>query len=123
MKIGWNYDGVRQSMASSRRGGVAAFSLLIVGFVWSALAPMMASDGVTNTEPWLSALTAVQDELKPGDTILVHPPWRDDVLDVLASPATTHVRHRRRWTQATSLQRLLVCRLRETGARTPQQCR
>lgn len=67
----------------ARRGSVAAFSLLIAGLAFSVSAPLMTADGVANSQPWIDAVASVKDELQPGDTVLVHPPWRDDVLDAL----------------------------------------
>jgi hypothetical protein len=70
-------------LPAPRRWSVAAFSLLIVGLVWSLVTPALSGDGVPGTEPWLAALDSATGDLQPGDTVLIHPPWRDDVLDAI----------------------------------------
>lgn len=65
---------------------VALFALAS-GLLVSLVQPLLPRDGVTEVAPFVSALAERVPELKDGDMVLVHPPWRHDVVNGLyASP-------------------------------------
>jgi hypothetical protein len=60
---------------------------LLVGFLLSLLAvlatPMCTRDRVSEPARWLAAVQANTGALTPGTVVLVHPPWRDDVVEAI----------------------------------------
>jgi len=60
---------------------VAAFSLSVVVTVWTAL----FSDHDAPVSAFTAALQTDLAVVEPGDRVLVHPPWRDDVVTAVAA--------------------------------------
>lgn len=60
---------------------VGAFALSVVVTVWTAL----FSDHDAPVSAFTAALRTDLAVVEPGDRVLVHPPWRDDVVTALAS--------------------------------------
>lgn len=65
------------------RSSLVALAALVVGLLVSVVEPLLPNDGVSDTRPFVDAVRAKAGELRAGDTVLVHPPWRHDVLDAL----------------------------------------
>jgi hypothetical protein len=74
-----------------------ALAALVVGLCVSVLQPLLSGDSVDDPKAWVAALASVRDEVKSGDTVLVHPPWRDDAVDALEAsgevPAGVRITH------------------------------
>lgn len=77
------------SVFGDRRRAVAlvVVTAFVASLVISLLSPLLAADGVVGTEPFVEALRARASELRPGDRVLVHPPWRDDVVEAIERAA------------------------------------
>jgi hypothetical protein len=60
---------------------------LLLGFVLSLLAvlvtPRCTRDRVPDAARWLPIVQQSADALTPGTVVLVHPPWRDDVVEAI----------------------------------------
>lgn len=65
------------------RFSLLALAALVVGLLVSLVEPLLSNDGVEDTKPFVDAVRAKAEELRAGDTVLVHPPWRHDVLDAI----------------------------------------
>lgn len=63
-----------------RLSSLVALLALVSGLVISLVQPLLPRDGVSGTAPFVDAVRAKAGELKAGDVVLVHPPWRDDVV-------------------------------------------
>lgn len=66
-----------------RLSSLLALLALLIGLVVSAVQPLLPRDGVEDVAPFVSAVRAKAAELRAGDTVLVHPPWRHDVVTAL----------------------------------------
>lgn len=74
------------SLAALRRAprsSQVALAALVLGLLVSAIHPLLPRDGIEGTQPFVDALRAKAQELRAGDVVLVHPPWRHDVLDAI----------------------------------------
>lgn len=60
-----------------------ALLALVIGLLVSLVEPLLPDDGVLETAPFVDAVRAKAGELRAGDTVLVHPPWRHDVVDAI----------------------------------------
>jgi hypothetical protein len=64
------------------RDGVV-LGLFVIGLLGSVVVPLTDGDGVPDVQLWSSTIKGLRPTLKPGTTVLIQPPWRDDVLDHL----------------------------------------
>ncbi len=62
--------------------GAFAASLLVV-----LLTPLCTRDRIPDRAAWVDAVSH-SDLIRPGDVVLVHPPWRDDVATALRANGT-----------------------------------
>jgi len=66
------------------RPAIAIDALVVAAFALSlfvvALTPWWTSDGVRDPAAFVAALEASRELVRPGDRVVVHPPWRDDVV-------------------------------------------
>ncbi|HEY4223103.1 MAG TPA: hypothetical protein VGO62_17215, partial [Myxococcota bacterium] len=69
-------------------GQALAIALFLASLLAVVLTPWCEADVVTEPAVWRAMLEQHADALRPGDVLLVHPPWRDDVVkDLRASHA------------------------------------
>ncbi|MCP4499321.1 MAG: hypothetical protein GY822_05060 [Deltaproteobacteria bacterium] len=71
----------RASFLSKAYVGAFALSLVV-----TVMMPWCTADGVHEAHVFVAAFTTAVpdiDEIRPGDVVLVHPPWRDDVVAAL----------------------------------------
>ncbi len=71
-------DGERGRLSS-----LLALLALVIGLGVSLVQPLLPRDGVTDTAPFVEAVRSLRSELRAGDTVLIHPPWRHDVVRAL----------------------------------------
>ena len=60
---------------------VLILSVFVFGLLVSLWVPLTDDDGVDDPAAFVDAVEALKPVLTPGSTVLIHPPWRDDVLD------------------------------------------
>lgn len=60
-----------------------ALLALAAGLLVSALHPFVAHEQVVEVAPFVDAIAARATELREGDIVLVHPPWRHDVVGAI----------------------------------------
>ncbi len=70
----------------NRPGAIAAVGAFATSLGVVVLKPFCTSDGVAGTAPFVAAVARVAPQLAPGTKILIHPPWRDDVVTALDAP-------------------------------------
>jgi uncharacterized membrane protein YgcG len=75
------------------RADIVAVVVFVVAVVITVVQPLLARD--VDAARFVAALAAERALVQPGDTVLVHPPWRDDVVTALRAaavvPAATRV--------------------------------
>jgi len=79
------------SIRTPRGGRPSSTSLALLGafalaLVCTALNGVFTSDGVDEPQVFVAAVDKVKKHMRPRDVVLVHPPWRHDVVDALSAP-------------------------------------
>jgi hypothetical protein len=86
-------DDERPRHSTSLLVAAATFALFVAAVVVTIAQPLLARDRAAAR--FVDALSAARAQLQPGDTVLVHPPWRDDVVAALRAagvvPASTPI--------------------------------
>lgn len=71
------------TLVLARVRAASVLALFALALAFAALAPLRTRDSVEAPGAFVEALRAKADLLRPGDRVLLHPPWRDDALDAV----------------------------------------
>jgi hypothetical protein len=64
-----------------------AVAVFVLSLAAVLVTPRCTRDRVVDVAPWVEAVASASALVRPGDVVLVHPPWREDVARALRTSA------------------------------------